>query len=260
MAEPGTEATDISVRAAEVAADVTEADTPQERRRLLSTFTKAVGSSAQAAGRSTRAARRGAGTGTRAARERVGAGVSYLTAQVIEMAPRLRVRDQAALQARFPGKSPDEIADALIEGAAYASAAAGGAAGMVSTLPVLPAWPAEVVAETLVVVGVEIKLVAELHEAYGMPAPGKLPARMSTYLASWAHRRGVAMLPGGVLFAAGSPLLRLLRRRLAGRAGRSVFSLGPLFTGAAAGAILNGRETRKLGQQIRSDLRRRELP
>ena len=36
-------------------------------------------------------------------------------------------------------------------------------------------------------------------------------------------------------------------------------SLGPLLTGAAAGAILNGRETRKLGQQIRNDLRRRAL-
>jgi len=179
---------------------------------------------------------------------------------VIEMAPRLRVRDQAALQARFPGKSPDEIADALIEGAAHASAAAGGAAGVVSALPVLPAFPAEIIGETLVVVGVEIKLIAELHEAYGVPVPGKLPARMSAYLAAWAHRRGVSMIPGGVLFAAGSPLMRLLRRRLAARAGRSAFSLGPLFTGAAAGAILNGRETRKLGQQIRNDLRRRALP
>jgi len=260
MAEPETESTDISVRAAEVAADVAEADTPQERRRLLTPLTKAASSGARAAGRGTRAARRGAGAGTRVARERANAGTSYLTAQVIEMAPRLRVRDQAALQARFPGKSPDEIADALIEGAAHASAAAGGAAGVVSALPVLPAFPAEIIGETLIVVGVEIKLIAELHEAYGVPAPGKLPARMSAYLAAWAHRRGVSMIPGGVLFAAGSPLMRLLRRRLAARAGRSAFSLGPLFTGAAAGAILNGRETRKLGQQIRNDLRRRALP
>jgi hypothetical protein len=260
MAEPETESTDISVRAAEVAADVTEADNPQERRRLLSTFNRAASSGARAAARGTRTVRRGAGTGTRAARERAGAGTSYLTAQVIEMAPRLRVRDQAALQARFPGKSPDEIADALIEGAARASAAAGGVTGAVSALPVLPAFPAEVVAETLVVVGVEIKLIAELHEAYGAPAPGNLPARMSAYLAAWAHRRGVSMIPGGVLFAAGSPLMWLLRRRLLARAGRSAFSLGPLFTGAVAGAVLNGRETRKLGQQIRNDLRRRELP
>jgi hypothetical protein len=175
------------------------------------------------------------------------------------MAPRLRVRDQAALQVQFPGKSAEEIADALIEGAARASAAAGGAAGVVSALPVLPAFPAEVIAETLVVVGIEIKLVAELHEAYGTPAQGKLPDRMSAYVAAWAHRRGVSPIPGGVIFAAGSPLTRLLRRRLAARAGRSAFSLGPLLTGAAAGAFLNGRETRKLGHHVRDDLRRRAV-
>ena len=259
MAEPETEASDISLRAAEVASDVTEEDRPQERRKLVSTFTRAASSGARVAGQGTRAARRGAGSGTRAATERARAGVGYLVAQVIEMAPRLRVRDQATLQAQFPGKSAEEIADALIERAARASAATGGAAGMVSTLPVLPTFPAEIVAETLVVVGIEIKLVAELHEAYGTPAPGKLPARMSTYVAAWAHRRGVEMIPGGVVFAAGSPLMQLLRRRLVARAGRSAFSLAPLLTGAAAGAIFNGRETRKLGRQVRDDLRRRAL-
>ena len=259
MAEPETEANDISLRAAEVASDVTETDQPQERRRLLSAFTRAVGSGARAAGRGTRAAGRGAGSGTRTVRQRASAVTSYLAGQVIEMAPRLRVRDQTALQARFPGKSADEIADALIEGAGRAAATTGAAAGAVSTLPVLPTFPAEIVAETLVVVGIEIKLVAELHEAYGTPAPGKFPARMSTYLAAWAHRRGAHMIPGGVVFAAGSPLMQLLRRRLVARAGRSAFSLGPLLTGAAAGAFFNGRETRKLGRQIQDDLRRRGI-
>src|ERR1039457_1440252 len=213
MAEPET---DISLRAAEVAADVSEEDRPQERHRLVRAFTKAAGSGARVAGRGTRAGRSGAGSGTRAARQRAGTGTSRLVAQVVAMAPRLRVRDQAALQAQFPGKSGEEIADALIEGAARASAAVGGAAGggfvvpgvpafpgrggggaagVVSVLPVLPAFPAEVVAETLVVVGIEIKLVAELHEAYGTPAPGKLPERMSAYLAAWAHRRGVSPIP-----------------------------------------------------------------
>ncbi len=245
MAEPET---DISLRAAQVAADVTEEDRPQERRRLVRAFTKAASSGASVAGRGTRAVRSGAGAGT-----------SYLVTQVIAMAPRLRVRNQAALKAQFPGKSSDEIADALIQGAARASAAAGGTAGMVFVLPVLPAFPAEVVAETLVVVGIEIKLVAELHEAYGTPAPGRLPERMSAYVAAWAHRRGASPVPGGVIFAAGSPLTRLLRRRLAARAGRSAFSLGPLLTGAAAGALLNGRETRKLGHYVRDDLRSRAL-
>jgi hypothetical protein len=119
-----------------------------------------------------------------------------------------------------------------------------------------------VAAETLILVGIELKLIAELHEAFGVPAPGNFAERMSAYLAAWAHRRGVHMIPGapGVLLAAGSPLARLLRRRLAVRAGRSAFSLGPLLTGAAAGAMLNRRETRRLGEQIRRDLSRRAAP
>ena len=248
MAEPETEGTDISLRAAEVASDVSETDKPQERRRLVSTFTRAATSGARAAGR-----------GTRAVRRRAGDGVGWLADQVVAMAPRLRVRDRAALAAQFPGQSPDEIADALIEGAARAAAAAGGAVGMVSALPVLPAFPAEIAAETLVLVGIELKLIAELHEAYGSPAPGRFPERMSAYVGAWAHRRGVFMVEGGLIFAAGSPLARLLRRRLVGRAGRSAFSLGPALTGAAAGALFNRRETRKLGREIQRDLRRRAV-
>jgi hypothetical protein len=255
MAEPGTEPSEISLRAAEVAADVTEAERPQDRRRLVAAFTRAAGSGARMAGRGTRAARRQA----RAARHGVGSGTAWLATQVTAMAPRLRVRDQAALRAQFGGKSAEDIADALVEGAARASAAAGGAAGVWAALPALPAFPAEVAAETLVLVGIEIKLVAELHEAYGMPAEGNFAERMSAYVAAWAHRRGVYMIPGGVVLVAGSPLARLLRRRLAARAGRSAFSLAPLLTGAAAGAFLNARETRRLGQDIRRDLRRRAL-
>jgi hypothetical protein len=67
------------------------------------------------------------------------------------------------------------------------------------------------------------------------------------------------MIEGGLIFAAGSPLARLLRRRLVARAGRSAFSLGPMLTGAAAGALFNRRETRKLGRDIQRDLRRGAL-
>ena len=248
MAEPETDATDITLRAAEVAADVSETDQPQERRKLMSAFTKAAAAGARAAGR-----------GTRVVRRRAGSGSGWLVGQVVAMAPRLRVRDQAALHAQFPGQSAEEIADALIDHAAHAAAAAGGAAGLAAALPVLPAYPAEVVAETLVVVGIELKLVAELHEAYGASAPGNFAERMSAYTAAWAHRRGVFMLEGGLILAAGSPLARLLRRRLIARVGRSAVSLGPLLTGAAAGAIFNSRETKRLGRDIRRDLRRRAI-
>jgi hypothetical protein len=55
----------------------------------------------------------------------------------------------------------------------------------------------------------------------------------------------------------GSPLRRRLQRRLLARAGRSATSFGPLLTGAVVGAALNRRETRRLGADVRDDLRRR---
>jgi hypothetical protein len=183
-------------------------------------------------------------------------GGRWLASEVLTLAPRLPVRDAERLQARFPGKSPDEVAEVLIEGASRASAAVGATVGVWSVLPIAPAFPAEIVTETLTLVGIEIKLIAELHEVYGMRPPGDLASRMTAYVGAWANRRGVSLAPGGVALALGSPLARRLQRRLAARAGRSAVSLGPLLTGATAGALLNRRETRRLGQEIRDDLRK----
>jgi hypothetical protein len=254
----------IPERAAVLASDVSEARSPQQRRRLLASFAAATRSAAlsaaRATGRGMRATRRGVratGRGVRAARHGAGGGTGWLAAQVMAMAPRLRVRDQAALRAQFPGRPPDDIAAALIEGAARASAAVGGAVGAWAALPVLPAFPAEIATETLALVGIEIKLVAELHEVYGVPATGNVVERMTAYTGAWANRRGVALMPGGLVLAAGSPLARRLRWRLAARASRTAFSLAPLLTGAAVGAMLNRRETRRLGEEVQADLRRR---
>jgi hypothetical protein len=211
-------------------------------------------------------ARRGATTGKRLAGRgsgvagwaprSAGRGLRWLAHEVIVLAPRLPVRDQEKLRAQFPGQSPDDVAEALIEAAARASAAVGATIGVWSVLPIAPAFPAEIVTETLTLVGIEIKLIAELHEVYGMRPPGDLASRMTSYVGAWANRRGVALGPGGVMLAFGSPLARRLQRRLAARAGRSAVSLGPLLTGAAAGALLNRRETRRLGHEIRDDLRK----
>jgi hypothetical protein len=161
MTEPGNdppggaegELASISRDAAEVATDITESERPRDRRQRVTELARRVATSgASVAGRSTRAARRAAGWGT-----------AWLSAQVLDMAPRLRVRDRAALQAQFPGRSAEDIADALVEGAARASAATGAAAGVWSVVPIPTTFPAEIAAETLVVVGVEIKLIAELH-------------------------------------------------------------------------------------------------
>jgi hypothetical protein len=246
-------------RAADLATEVTEAGREADRRRLTASLSAAARSGARATGRGVRATQRGMGSARRrmgSARRGMGSGGGRLVAQVVAMAQRLRIRDQAALRAQFPGKSSEEIADALIQGAARASAVVGGGVGAWAALPVLPAYPVEVATETLALIGIEIKLVAELHEAYGTPATGTPVERVTAYIAAWAHRRGVFMVPTGLVLAAGSPLARRLRWRLATRMSRSAFSLGPLLTGAFAGAMLNRQETRRLGHSVRTDLRR----
>jgi hypothetical protein len=180
----------------------------------------------------------------------------WLTSQALALAPRVPVRDQQTLRAQFPGRNPEEVADALIEGASRASGTVGAAVGAAMVLP-LPAAPVEIAVETLALISIELKLVAELHEVYGLRAPGSVPERMFSYLAAWARRGGVSVAPGGLVLAVGSPMRRRLQRRLIARAGRSATSLGPLLTGAAIGALLNRRETRRLGTDVRDDLRRR---
>jgi hypothetical protein len=205
------------------------------------------------AGRVVGSVRRGADSAGRG----VATGLNWLTAQVLAMGPRLRIRDQATQRAQLLGLSDDEIAQQLIERAARAAAAVGGTIGAWAALPVLPAFPAEVAAETLAVVGIEVKLVAELHEVYGMGAVGTGTERARAYIGSWASRRGIYQVDGALLLIAGSPLARQLTRRLAARVRRTTFSLAPLFTGAVAGAVLNQKDTRRLGRAITADLRQR---
>jgi hypothetical protein len=223
---------------AELVGEVAEAPAASRPRRLTAELSRLTG-------RSGRAGWRGVLSGGR-----------WLTAEVLAMAPRLPVRDQRRLREQFPGMGPEELADVLIHGAGRAAAVVGAGAGAAMVLP-LPSAPVEIAVETLALVGIEIKLVAELHEVYGMRAPGSTSERMLAYVSAWAHRRGVALAPAGLVVAAGSPLRRLLRRRLIARAARGAMSLGPLLTGAIAGAALNRIETRRLGHDVREDLRRR---
>jgi hypothetical protein len=233
-------------QAAEVAVELSETDGPRNKRQIA----KKMRTVATRGAKSVRHRGGVAGRG-------VSSGMNWLTGQVVAMGPRLRIRDQVTLRAQFPGRSDDEIAGLLVDRAARATGAVGGATGAWAALPVLPAFPAEVAAETLAVVGIEVKLVAELHEIFGLQAEGSATDRARSYIGAWASRRGVYRVEGGLLLVAGSPLARQLTRRLAGRVRRSAFSLSPLLTGAVAGILLNRRETRKLGREIRDDLRGR---
>jgi hypothetical protein len=250
----GRQADDAAAReAAEVAVELSEAGGPADEKRIAGKLQAVARRTTSAAAFAAAGARRGASSASRGVTSSMG----WLTAQVVAMGPRLRIRNQATLRAQFPGQTDDEIAERLIERAARAATAVGATTGGWAALPWLPAFPAEVAAETLAVVGIEVKLVAELHEIYGMGAVGSGTERARAYIGSWASRRGIYQVDGGLLLIAGSPLARQLTRRLAARVRRSTFALAPLFAGAVAGAVLNRRETRRLGREIRDDLRQR---
>jgi hypothetical protein len=203
------------------------------------------------------AARKGAQTSTSVVWRGVRASGQWLTAQVLAMAPKIPIRDLATLEAQHPGLDTEQLADALIIGAARASGGVGAAVGAAAAVPFMLTAPIELGVETMALVGIELKLIAELHEVYGMPAPGSAPQRMIAYVGSWADRRGVRITTSGLALAVGSPLRRKLERRLLAKASKSALALAPLLTGAAAGALIDYRETRKLGHVIRDDLRNR---
>ena len=129
--------------AAEVAVELSEAEGPPDKKRIIRALQYVAGRGADAVRRGSGAARRGAGTAggtvartTGGARKRAGSagrgvtsGLSWLTAQVVAMGPRLKIRDQATLRAQFPGRTDDDIAGLLVERAARATATVGGATG-----------------------------------------------------------------------------------------------------------------------------------
>jgi hypothetical protein len=186
----------------------------------------------------------------------------WLTDTVSEIAPHIPVRDLPTLSAHHGGLVGDELAGVLIENAARATAAVGAAAGLVSSLefaapPLLLSSPVQVAAETVAVIAIELKLVAELHEAYGRAAMGTPAVRTAAYLGAWTRRRALDRVTGdGVSSLMTGAAGRALRRRVVRRAGENAASVLPMLTGAVASASLNARQTRRLGQKISADLHR----
>jgi hypothetical protein len=189
-------------------------------------------------------------------------GGRWLTDLLIDTAPRLPLRDLSTLRAQHPGRSADDLAETLISGAAKATGAIGAAGGALAAVefvapPTLLSAPVQIAAETLLIAAIEVKLIAELHEVYGVAVAGSARQRAGSYLLAWTNRRGVDPLePGALRSTLGTAARAALRRRLIRRAGRNLSTMGPLMSGAVAGSVLNHRETRKLGEQIRADLRR----
>lgn len=219
---------DLVVRAAGAAGD--------ERRRLLVRLGRALTRSGRIGGK-------------------------WLVDTTLDLAPRVPIRDLPTLQSHHPGLGRDELADTLIAAAAKSTAGIGAAGGAIAAVeyaapPTLLGAPLQVVAETLAVVAVELKLVAELHAVYGVPIAGTPRQRATAYTLAWARRRGAEAVGVAGL---GRAARKELQNRLLRRVGRSAFTVAPFLAGAAAGAILNARETNRVGQRLRDDLRKKHV-
>ncbi len=220
-----------------------------ERRRLLGRLTKSLARGAK------RAKESGEGRGR------------WLTDVFMAVAPRIPIRDLHTLSEHHHGLTSEALADDLVRTATKATMAVGAIGGAVAAAefaapPLLLSAPAQLVAETLVVAAIEVKLIAELHEVYGIQVPGTGSQRAMAFAMAWSKQRGVdPMAPGTMTVALGTAAKTALRNRLMRTLGRHLTTFGPFLTGAVAGGFLNRAATKKLGEVVRADLRvHRALP
>ncbi|MEV4094809.1 hypothetical protein [Streptosporangium saharense] len=220
-----------------------------ERRRLLGRLTTLLA----------RGSRRAKATG-------VGRG-RWLAEVFTAVAPRIPIRDLATLSEHHHGLTSEALADDLVRTAAKATMTVGAIGGALAAAefaapPLLLSAPAQLVAETLVVAAIEVKLLAELHEVYGIQVPGTGTQRAMVFVTAWSKQRGVDPLsPTTVSIALGAAAKAGLRNRLLRTLGRHLTTLGPFLTGAVAGGALNRAATRRLAEAVRADLRiNRALP
>lgn len=183
---------------------------------------------------------------------------------VVKLAPTLTPRTLVELRSEHGGASGAQLAHELVRSAARVSGAIGAAAGVLASVteaaPVaLLTAPVQLGVESLAVVAVELKLIAELYVVSGRALPADRMQRTGVMLWSWTTGRGLTrrdLASGPALFltrAARTQLSdRLLRRFL-----RASLGFVPLLAGAAAGAALNARGTRKLGRALAADLLQR---
>lgn len=190
------------------------------------------------------------------------AALRWVADTLAEVTPHIPIRDRDTLRRHHGGLDGDALAERLIRNAARATATVGATGGGVASIewvatPTLLSAPVLLAAETIAVVAIEVKLIGELHEAYGRHLSGTSTQRAVALLQAWAGRRGISPLAPGASMAVvlGTAARRELRDRLLRRFGRNLTSLGPMLTGAAVAGYLNRRATLALGEQLRKDLR-----
>ena len=179
----------------------------------------------------------------------------WLGDTVVELAPRVPVRDAATLSAHHEGATDGALAKALVRSAGRVTAGIGAATGTAITAQQLSVVtvvlvPFELAAETALAVLTELKLIAELHEVAGR--------RVTTRTALLVWTSGHALPPGAGDDEEGTALGPAARRQfvaqLRSRYTRNLATLGPLLTGAAMAGVLNRRATVSLGNAVARDL------
>jgi hypothetical protein len=186
----------------------------------------------------------------------------WLADTVLDLAPRVPVRDAETLSRHHGGATGAALARSMVRSSGRVSATIGAAAGglvAVQELSVagIVAIPFELAAETVLVVLVEMKLVAELHQIAGRPLPGRPSERTAAVLRSWLSGRGVTtaslLSPRRADLLGRATRVRLtqaLRRRFT----RNLATLIPLMAGSAAAGWLNRRATLEVGRRLAADL------
>jgi hypothetical protein len=177
-----------------------------------------------------------------------------------EVLPRVPVRDLATLRAQHGGLEGEELADALVRGAAASVMSVGVAGGMALVAErKVPAWfvaiPVTLATEAVLVAAIEAKLIAELHEVYGVPLRPATRSRGAAVVAEWANRRDIdPMDPRSLRVVAGLAVRQRGVRRVAGGASRAT-RFGTAFVGGVAGAATHRRNLGELADEVRADLR-----
>ena len=176
-------------------------------------------------------------------------------------APRLPIRTTTQLRQAYPGLSDEEIADALVARAARVTSGIGaGTGGLSAARWFAPAslltLPIVLGGESVLVAGVELVLVGELHELYGRPAVGDARTRAAAYVASWSEQRPVdGATTAGLGALLGTTGMRALRTQIPRKLAGAMPSAAPFMLGAALAGRGNRRATETLAERIRSDLR-----
>jgi len=189
-----------------------------------------------------------------------GQGVADL---LMAVAPRIPVRSAEDLSGSYGGMTGTALAGQMIRQASRQTGAVGGATGAVASANMLapPLWimlPVELVAETLLIAAIEMRLVAELHGVYGRPITGTPDVRGVAILKAWAEQRGVNVedlshekkLSKALGRGTTNHVVHIVKRKLMSRLFRNVSTFAPLFVGAVVGAELNRRSTRDLGDRV----------